>query len=176
MPRPFLSAGLAAAAATLLVDQFVKWWFLGPVDIAARGPLQITPFFEILLVWNRGISYGLFQQDGEAGRYFLIAVSVLAAILMLVWLMRVRAMLPALALGLVAGGALANALDRLLRGAVVDLFHFYAGDFSWYVFNLADAAIVAGVAGLLYDSFRVGHNGAKNGTKNARQNDGPDGN
>ena len=175
MARPYLTVGLAAAVITLIADQAVKWWFLVPLDIAARGPMRVTSFFEIVLVWNRGISYGLFQQDGQAGRFFLIAVSAIAAILMLIWLLRVRAMLPALSLGLVAGGALANAIDRLLRGAVVDLFHFYVGDFSWYVFNLADAAIVAGVAGLLYDSFRAGHNGAKNSAENASQQDGPDG-
>lgn len=160
--RPF-AAGIAAVLATIVVDQFVKWWFLGPFGIAQKGAVPVTPFFDILLVWNRGISYGLFQQDGQTGRLVLIAVSVLVSALLLVWLWRVRDLRPAVSIGLVAGGALANALDRLLYGAVVDLFHFHVGDFSWYVFNLADAAIVAGVAGLLYDSLRAGHNGAKNG-------------
>src|SRR6185503_969966 len=104
----------------------------------------------------RGISYGLFQQDSELGQWVLFGLKVAAVILLCVWLARASCRLTALGLGLIIGGAVGNAIDRVLHGAVVDfvLFHIRTATFSfnWYVFNLADAAIVAGVVGLLYES------------------------
>ncbi|MGE0844636.1 MAG: signal peptidase II [Flavobacteriaceae bacterium] len=155
-------AGWTAALLVLALDQASKYWFVDVYGIAGRPPLRVTGFFDILLVWNYGISYGLFQQDGELGRYVLIGLTVLACLLIAVWMRRSAGRIAALSLGLILGGAVGNAIDRIFRGAVVDLFHFHWGDFSWYVFNLADAAIVAGVAGLLYDSFLGGHNRAQN--------------
>ena len=104
------------------------------------------------MVWNRGISYGLFQQHEDWGRYGLVLLSVAAAIGMGVWLARARTIVLALALGLLIGGALGNALDRFLYGAVADFVLLYWIPFFPYVFNVADLAIVAGVALLLYDS------------------------
>jgi len=104
------------------------------------------------VVWNRGISYGLFQQDSEFGRWALVALSVVAGIGLSLWIRRAPNPLVAAALGLIVGGALGNAVDRVAYGAVFDFIHFHVGSFSWYVFNIADAAIVAGVVGLLYDA------------------------
>jgi signal peptidase II len=123
-------------------------------DIARTQPIRVTPFFELILVWNRGISYGLFQQHSELGRWLLIVFSLIAAVGLSIWAWRSGERLLALALGLIAGGALGNVVDRLLYGAVLDFAHLFWGGFSWYVFNIADAAIVAGVALLLYDSVR----------------------
>ncbi len=111
-------------------------------------------FLRTLLVWNRGISYGLFQQHSEAGRWFLIVFSLAAAVGLSIWAWRSGERLLSLALGLIAGGAIGNMIDRILYGAVLDFAHLHWGDFSWYVFNIADAAIVAGVGLLLYDSVR----------------------
>ncbi len=108
------------------------------------------------MTWNTGISYGLFQQEGPLGQWILLAVKVIAVALLLVWLTRAGTQTAAVSLGLIIGGAIGNGIDRLAYGAVADfvLFHVTTSGWSlnWYVFNLADAAIVAGVAGLLYDS------------------------
>jgi signal peptidase II len=103
-------------------------------------------------VWNRGISYGLFQQETEVGRWALLAISLAAAVGLSVWMARAGSRLLAASLGLIVGGAVGNAIDRIAYGAVFDFVHFHVGSFSWYVFNIADAAIVAGVMGLVYDA------------------------
>lgn len=148
-------AGIAAALATLVLDQATKLWVYHIFDISARGVVEVTSFFNLVLVWNRGVSYGLFQQDSELGRWALVGVSVIAAIVLAAWAMRARTALVGVSLGLIVGGAAGNAIDRSVYGAVLDFLHFHTGGFSWYVFNIADAAIVAGVAGLIYDSVFV---------------------
>ena len=144
--------GLAALAATFALDQASKVWLIHGYDLPMREPLVLGPFVTFTGVWNRGISYGLFQQHSELGRWLLAGLSVAAAVGLSVWLTRTHKRLLALVLGLIAGGALGNAVDRVAYGAVFDFVHLHAGGYSWYVFNLADAAIVAGVAGLVYDS------------------------
>ena len=148
--------GLLVAAIVCALDQASKLWLLFGYDLARKGTVAILPFIDFVLVWNRGISYGLFQQESELGRWVLFGLKLGAVVLLWIWLARASSRLTALALGLIIGGALGNAIDRLLHGAVVDfvLFHIRTGSFSfnWYVFNLADAAIVAGVVGLLYES------------------------
>ena len=125
---------------------------------------RLTPFLDLVLIWNRGISYGLFQQDGPLGQWALLALTAVAVVLLWIWLARSTSRLTALSLGLIIGGAVGNAIDRVAYGAVADfvLLHLTTASFSfkWYVFNLADAAIVAGVAGLLYDSL-AGRRAAK---------------
>ena len=112
----------------------------------------MTPFFDLVVTYNRGISYGLLPQEGELGRWALVVLSLAAAVLFTIWLLRSRSVIVVTALGLLIGGALGNALDRMAYGAVVDFVSLHAFGWRWYVFNLADAAIVAGVIGLLYDA------------------------
>ena len=149
-----LRLGIAAALAALALDQAVKLWLLYSFDLPGRGRVPLTPFLDLVLAWNTGISYGLFQQVGPFGQWALFALKVVAVVLMGMWLARTGSRLSGLALGLIIGGAVGNAIDRLVHGAVMDfvLFHISAATWTlqWYVFNLADAAIVAGVAGLLY--------------------------
>jgi signal peptidase II len=148
--------GFTIAVITLLLDQALKLWLLFGYDLAGRGRVPVLPFFDLVLTWNRGISYGLFQQEGPVGRLILLTITAGAVTVLWLWLARAGNRLVALSLGLIIGGALGNAIDRVAYGAVADfaLFHVTTASFtfSWYVFNLADAAIVAGVAGLLYDS------------------------
>ena len=161
---PLTRFGLAVALASAAVDQAVKLWLLFVFDLGARGVVTLAPFLDLVLTWNTGISYGLFPQEGPVGQWVLLAVKALAVALLWIWLARVSSRLTALALGLIIGGALGNAIDRLAYGAVADfvLFHLTTGGFSfkWYVFNVADAAIVAGVLGLLYESL-LGDRAAK---------------
>jgi signal peptidase II len=161
---PLTPLGLIAAALAAAVDQVVKLWLIFIFHLAERGVVTIAPFMDLVLTWNAGISYGLFQQDTDFGRWVLLAIKAAAVVVLWVWLARVQARLSAVALGLIIGGAIGNAIDRLTYGAVADylLFHvdLAGGRFNWYVFNLADVAIVAGVIGLLYESF-VGDHAAK---------------
>ncbi len=150
----------AVLMATLLLDQATKLWLYFVVDIATRQPIQVAPFMDIILVWNRGISYGMMQQSTETGRWALTIFKVVAAVGLTIWAWRAREKLLSTALGLIAGGAIGNAIDRVLYGAVLDFVHLHWGRFSWYVFNVADAAIVAGVALLMYDSFASGRRAA----------------
>jgi signal peptidase II len=156
--------GLAVAGIVCALDQALKLWVIFWFDLPARGLVPVAPGFDLVMTWNTGISYGLFPQGSDGGRWLLIAVKIAAAILLTIWLTRARTRLTALALSLIIGGAIGNAIDRLAYGAVADfvLLHatFGGSRVDWYVFNLADAAIVAGVIGLLYESL-IGERAAK---------------
>jgi signal peptidase II len=141
-----------------------KLYLLHGIDLAAHGPIRLGPYFDLVLTRNTGISYGLFQTDSLLGQWVLVGSKVLAVLLLLLWLARSHRCLTALALGLIIGGAVGNAIDRLAYGWVADFVFFHVSGatwrFDWYVFNLADVAIVAGVIGLLYESL-IGEHAAK---------------
>jgi len=153
----YLRYGVIAAIVTLALDQASKFWLVRIFDIARRGTVRVTPFFDLVLAWNQGISFGWFQNDGAMAQIVLMAIKAVAVVVLAVWMARSRTLIATLSLGLIIGGAVGNGVDRLAYGAVVDfaLFHVRIGEntFNWYVFNLADVAIVVGVAALLYDSF-----------------------
>lgn len=153
---------LTVALICLVLDQASKLWIVFGADLTENGPIRLLPVLDLVLVWNRGISYGLFQQDSDLGRWLLAGFTIAATVALWIWSGRVPSKLPALALALIIGGAIGNGIDRIVYGAVVDFVYFHIGSFSWYVFNLADVWIVAGVAGLLYDSFTSGPNSAAN--------------
>jgi signal peptidase II len=154
---PHLRPGIIAGLVVLALDQASKLWLLNVFDIARRGAVKLTPFFDLVLAWNVGISFGWFQNESPIAQIGLMVIKALAVIVLGVWMAWSRTLIATIALGLIIGGAVGNAIDRLAYGAVVDfaLFHVRFGEktYNWYVFNLADAAIVAGVAALLYDSF-----------------------
>ncbi|MGE0240859.1 MAG: signal peptidase II [Parvibaculaceae bacterium] len=144
--------GLVFAALSFAVDQAFKWWMLHVVDIEARQPIALLPFFDIVLAWNRGISYGWLADGSWTSQGLLIALALAISAGLWVWLAQASRPVAAAAVGLILGGALANAFDRAAYGAVADFFSFHMGSFDWYIFNLADVAIVAGVALLVYES------------------------
>ena len=158
---PYTRRGVGFAVAACAIDQASKVWLLQVYDLAHKGIVALLPVLDLVLTWNTGISYGLFPQESDLGRWLLLAAKLVAVAALWVWLARARTALTAVSLGLIIGGALGNAIDRLVYGAVADfvLFHITTAsfNFTWYVFNLADAAIVAGVAGLLYESFMPAH-------------------
>jgi signal peptidase II len=161
---PLTRFGLVVAALACAIDQASKLYLLFVFDLAANGPVRLGPFFDFVLTRNTGISYGLFQTQGSLGQGVLLAVKLLAVVLLWIWLSHARDRLTALSLGLIIGGAVGNAIDRLAYGWVADFVFFHVSTatwrFEWYVFNLADVAIVAGVIGLLYESL-VGDRAAK---------------
>jgi signal peptidase II len=152
-----LRPGIIAAIAVLALDQTSKLWLLHVFDLPHRGAVKVAPFLDLVLAWNVGISFGWFQSDNQATQIILMIIKAVAVIVLAIWMARSRTLIGTIALGLIIGGAIGNAIDRFAYGAVVDfaLFHLQIGGktFNWYVFNLADVAIVAGVAALLYDSF-----------------------
>ena len=157
---PLTRLGLWTAAVTAVLDQAIKLWLLFVYDLGSRGRVPLGRFVDLVLTWNTGISYGLFRQEGPLGQWALLALKAIAVILLWIWLSRTTSRLTALSLGLIIGGAVGNAIDRAAYGAVADfvLFHLTTASFSfrWYVFNLADVAIVAGVIGLLYETLLGG--------------------
>jgi signal peptidase II len=161
---PLSAFGLAAAIIICAADQASKLWLLRVYDLASKGAVKIAPLVDFVLVWNTGISYGWFQQEGPLGQWALLALKAIAVALLWIWLARAESKASAVALGLIIGGAIGNAIDRLAYGAVVDFVLLHAESatwrFNWYVFNLADVAIVAGVAILLYESL-WGHRAPK---------------
>lgn len=165
-PRPAFDAlgrcarlGWWLLAGTLLLDQAHKWWMIKAWKLAPGQRVTITPFLDLVYVINPGISYSLLSQLGQLP---LVVFAVVATGVLAVWIAYARTRLVAGSLGLIAGGALGNAIDRMHLGGVADFFSLHAAGFYWYVFNIADVAIVAGVAGLLYDSLRLSRKNAGN--------------
>lgn len=149
----FFGLGLACAVGVLLLDQASKLGLLYGTDLRLTYPWPLLPFLDLTVVWNRGISYGLFQQDGDAGRWILTAIKIVAAIVLSFWLRKAADRMEAIGIGLIIGGAIGNAIDRVAHKAVFDFVHLHAGSFSWYVFNVADAAIVIGVVAMVMSPF-----------------------
>ena len=153
---PLSPLGFGVATLTLLIDQAHKAWMLYVYDMGAKGTVALTSFFDLVLVWNEGISYGLLPQQSTLGRFGLVLFAIGATVGLTLWLARLTSPLAATAVGLIMGGAIGNAIDRSAYGAVADFFSLHAFGFEWYIFNLADTAIVAGVVGLLYESLFKG--------------------
>jgi signal peptidase II len=145
--------GLAIAVAVFALDQAVKVFLLRVVDMPARKSIALTPFFDLRMAWNEGVSYGFLTTHVQG---VLIALSLAITAFLLRWLWRAQSPLSAWSLGLIIGGALSNALDRATYGAVADFFYFHLDGLNFallnFIFNPADIAIVAGVALLLYES------------------------
>jgi signal peptidase II len=148
-----LRFGLGVAASILVLDQIVKLAFIGYLSGQA-GPVVMGPFLDLVMVWNRGVSFGLFNSAaaGEVQRWLLVAVGLAVVAALIIWLKRAGDRFLGLSLGLIVGGALGNVVDRVRFGAVADFFYFHIGAYYWPAFNVADAAIVVGVGALLYDS------------------------
>jgi signal peptidase II len=160
---PLSALGMRWAVLTLVIDQALKWWMLAVYGIEDLGRVRVTPFLDFVYLINKGISYGLLPLDSRVGQWLLAGLAGLAVLAMAVWLARwVTSRLVAASLGLIMGGAIGNAIDRLVLGGVADFIQVHAFGYYWYVFNIADAAIVAGVCGLLYDCFAVSRNSAAN--------------
>ena len=147
--------GLIVAALALIADQGSKLFMLHALGFAGMTPgenVPVLPFFNLVMVWNPGVSYGLFPASGRVGTFLLVGLSVVA-VGVLTWLLwRATSRSLAIGYGLIIGGALGNNLvDRVIYGKVADFFHFYGFGYDWYVFNIADVAITLGAVAILYD-------------------------
>lgn len=146
--------GLIASLLVLVADQASKWWVLDVLHLPRLRSVALLPVLNLTMVWNQGVTFGLLNQQGPAGAWILTAVALAVVAALAVWMRRAERALVAVALGAIAGGAIGNVLDRVRFGAVVDFIHAHAFGWSWYVFNVADAAIVCGVAVLILDGLR----------------------
>lgn len=145
--------GVLTTVAVLALDQISKWWILTEVMQPPRL-IEVTGFLNLVLVWNYGVSFGLFANDAEGMRWVLIAVALAISAVLAVWMVRARTRFQVLSLALVIGGALGNVVDRLVHGAVADFVDVHLFGYHWPAFNVADTGITVGVALLLLDSFR----------------------
>ncbi len=141
---------LAAAAAVALVDQRSKWWIVERVMDPPRA-LEVTGFFNLILIYNRGVSFGLLDSEAALVPWVLSGLAVAIVIGLVVWLRHIEGRWPGVAVGLIVGGAVGNVVDRLRLGAVIDFLDLHWGGFHWPAFNLADSAITLGVALLLVE-------------------------
>ena len=146
--------GLIAAALALVADQGFKLFMLygaGFVHMPPGESVPVLPFFNLVMVWNPGISYGLFPASSVWGTAVLVVIDILAVAGLSWWLWGSTSRALTSGFGLIIGGALGNLIDRLVYGKVADFFHFYAFGYDWYVFNIADLAITLGAVAILYD-------------------------
>ena len=151
--KPF-HVGIPAACAVIALDQVVKWWILSFVMTPPRR-IPVTGFFDLVLVMNRGVSFGMFDSAPEWATPALIVFAVLLSAVLGLWMWRAGTMLLATALGFVIGGAVGNVVDRFRFGAVVDFLDFHVAGYHWPAFNVADSAITVGVALLILDSLKT---------------------
>ena len=147
-----LKIGLSVGATVVVLDQLTKWLIRDVVLDTARH-IEVTGFFNIVEVWNRGVSFGLFASDSPWTPYLLSALAIAISIVLIVWLRKAETTFLALALGFVIGGAIGNVFDRFIWGRVYDFLDFHAAGYHWPAFNVADAAISVGVALILLDGF-----------------------
>lgn len=154
MNRPFFNIGIYLTAFVALADQASKWWVLNEALRNVRS-VRVTPFFNLTLSWNKGVTFGLLNDHGEWMPYVLVGIALIIMGLLLGWLRRARTLYAALGLGMIMGGAIGNVIDRLRYGSVVDFLDFHIGGYHWYTFNLADSAIVLGVGLLLFENWLV---------------------
>jgi signal peptidase II len=152
---PFSRIGLLWAVPTFALDQLSKWWVLNVVKLELDHTQPISAFFDLHRALNKGVSYSLLTSNSQEP---LIALSIVLSLFLVVWLSRAKTSVAACGLGLILGGALGNVLDRVIYGGVVDFVQLHWGNWYWYIFNIADVGIVAGVALLIYDNLFGGEN------------------
>lgn len=145
--------GLLVAVVIFLIDRVSKWWFIDVFELPNKGIVEVLPFFNVVMVWNRGVSFGLLPADGDLGRWLLVAMTGFIVAGLAWWLRSVPSRLLGFAIGLVIGGATGNIYDRVKFEAVADFFQFFVGNWSFAVFNVADSFITLGAIILVWDAF-----------------------
>ncbi|GAB6052746.1 signal peptidase II [Magnetospira thiophila] len=159
--RARLTTGLPLALLVLVLDQFSKWWIIERVMVPPRM-IEVTSFFNLVMVWNRGVSFGMFDSGSAASIWILSGVAVSIAIVLVIWMLRAERRALVVLLALIIGGAVGNLIDRLRFGAVADFLDVHVGGLHWPAFNVADSAITVGALLLVADSL---FGGAESRTK-----------
>ncbi len=159
-----IARALTFSVVLILLDQVSKAWLIDVMAARDFVPLAMTPFFNLVMVWNPGVSFGLFGGDPAETRWILAAVNGVVSVFLFLWMRRAEGPWQRYALAAVIGGAIGNAIDRLHYGQVADFFDFHVAGWHWPAFNVADIAISCGVAILLLDSLFGRRDGARNGS------------
>ena len=154
MKSRLVPLGLVSLVVVLIADQVSKWWIVDVLQLQQIGRVDLLPVLSLTMVWNQGVTFGMFRADSQTGALLLAAIAAVIVVALGVWMRRAESRLVVIALGAIAGGAVGNVVDRIRFGAVVDFIHLHVAGWSWYVFNVADAAIVCGVAALVLDGLR----------------------
>lgn len=149
--RSFTVFGLIVAAVVVVLDQLTKWWILDVVMQPYPRVVEVTPFFNLVMAWNTGVSFGTFGSSHAFMPFVLSAVALAIVVAMVLWLRQAERRFVALALGMVIGGAIGNVIDRFRFGAVADFLDFHIGGWHFWAFNVADSGISVGVALLVID-------------------------
>lgn len=166
-----LRPGLILAAILIVLDQLSKWWIVervmrpeGVVDTPFYSPVRIDvlPFFDLVMAWNRGVSFGIFNNDGRWNALLLSVLSVAVSVGLVIWMRKAETPLVRLALGGIIGGALGNVIDRMRWGAVADFLDVHVMGYHWPAFNLADSAITVGAVLLVLDALFAKSSSTKN--------------
>ena len=166
-PRSMVRLGLIIALIVMIMDQASKWWMLEVVGMLDNPRvIEVTSYFNLVMAWNRGVSFSLFWHEAEYMPYVLSAVALGIVVFLLSWLRKADRPFLAVSIGMVIGGALGNVVDRLRFGAVTDFLDFHVLGYHWPAFNVADAGISVGVALIVIDSLFGGQDTDKgtNGT------------
>lgn len=156
-----MKLGLVAAAAVVILDQATKHFFYNLLVVEGRRAIEVLPFFNLVSVWNYGISFGLFNNGSSGGSIIFVGLAAAIVVALLLWLRSAPSLLVAVALGLVIGGAIGNVIDRLRFGAVFDFLDFHVAGWHWPAFNVADSAICVGVFLLCIDALFLTQASAK---------------
>ena len=156
-----MKLGLAVAAVAVVLDQASKFFFHDLLVTGGSRAIEVLPFFNLVTVWNYGISFGLFNTGSAGGSVIFVGLALAIVVALLIWLRSVTAPLIAVALGLVIGGAIGNVIDRLRFGAVFDFLDFHVAGWHWPAFNVADSAICVGVFLLCIDALFLTQASAK---------------
>jgi len=144
--------GLIIAAIVLFLDRLSKWWLISVFHMPEKQVVEVLPVFNLVMWWNRGVSFGILDSDGELQRWLFVGLFSIICLLLVRWMTKTDRLFTLTGLGLVLGGAIGNISDRVIYGAVADFFYFHIGDWYFPAFNVADMGISVGAAVLLYDA------------------------
>jgi len=145
-------AGFIIALTVFSIDRLSKWWFIDIFELSAKGTVEILNVFDVVMVWNRGVSFGFLSASDDIGRWALVALNLIIVTVLIYWLKGVKNYKLAGAIGLIIGGACGNIYDRIKFGAVADFFQFHWEDWYFAVFNFADSFIFIGAVLLIFNS------------------------
>lgn len=147
-----MKAGGIFALIVFLADRFSKWWFIDVFELPFKGTVEILPIFNVVMVWNRGVSFSMLTAGDDFGRWALVALNLAIVSVLIYWLKSAKTIVLSGAIGVIIGGAFGNIYDRVKFGAVADFFQFHWDDWYFAVFNIADSFIFVGAVLLLFNS------------------------
>lgn len=147
-----MKAGGIFALIVFLADRYSKWWFIDEFDLPSKGTVEILPIFDVVMVWNRGVSFSMLAASDDFGRWALVVLNLVIVSVLIYWLKSAKTIVLSGAIGIIIGGAFGNIYDRVKFGAVADFFQFHWDDWYFAVFNIADSFIFVGAVLLLFNS------------------------